>query len=125
MSWSGTSSPVAALTSLAPPRDIDEVPFTMGTKSASPGMYAVPAAQGPSIAATCGTTPDITTWSAKSQPLPANVDPAPANRRPRAPRLGAARRVEQPHDRLAITERQLAHARRLELLADRAHRTGH
>ena len=39
-------------------------------------MYAVPAAQGPSMAATCGITPDITTWSAKSQPLPANVEPA-------------------------------------------------
>ena len=38
-------------------------------------MYAVPAAHGPSMAATCGMTPDITTWSANSQPVPANVEP--------------------------------------------------
>ena len=48
----------------------------MGTKSARPGMYAVPAAHGPSIAATCGMTPDITTCSANSQPVPAKVEPA-------------------------------------------------
>ena len=63
MSWSVTSSPVAALTSRAPPSDIDDVRLTMGTKSDRPGIYAVPAAHGPSIAATCGMTPDITTWS--------------------------------------------------------------
>ncbi len=63
MSWSVTSSPVAALTSRAPPSDIEDVPLTMGTKSERPGMYAVPAAQGPSIAATWGMTPDMTTWS--------------------------------------------------------------
>ena len=63
MSWSVTSSPVAAFTRRAPPSDIDDVSLTIGTKSARPGMYAVPAAHGPSIAATCGITPDITTWS--------------------------------------------------------------
>src|SRR4029453_4454137 len=31
-----------------PPSAIDDVPFTIGTKSASAGMYAVPAAQWPS-----------------------------------------------------------------------------
>ena len=39
-------------------------------------MYAVPAAHGPSIAATCGTTPLICTCSKKSAPLPAKVLPA-------------------------------------------------
>ena len=63
MSWSVTSSPVAALTSRAPPSDMLLVPLTMGTKSLRPGMYAVPAAQGPSMALTWGTTPDIWTWS--------------------------------------------------------------
>jgi hypothetical protein len=36
----------------------------------------VPAAQGPSIAATIGTTPDITTSSRKRWPEPANIEPA-------------------------------------------------
>ncbi len=52
------------------------MPFTIGTKSASPGMYAVPAAPGPIIAATCGTTPDITTCSRNRSPVRANIDPA-------------------------------------------------
>ena len=38
-------------------------------------MYAVPAAQWPSIAATIGTTPLIATCSRNSAPAPANVDP--------------------------------------------------
>ncbi len=36
----------------------------------------MPAAQGPSIAATMGTTPDITTSSWKRWPEPANSEPA-------------------------------------------------
>jgi len=36
-------------------------------------MYAVPAAPGPIIAATCGTTPDITDSSRKSSPDPAKL----------------------------------------------------
>ena len=71
-----TTSPVAALTSRAPPSDMLLVSLTMGTKSARPGMYAVPAAHGPSIAATWGTTPLICTCSKNSAPLPANVLPA-------------------------------------------------
>ena len=39
-------------------------------------MYAVPAAHGPSIAATSGMTPDIVTSSRKRWPEPANIDPA-------------------------------------------------
>jgi hypothetical protein len=58
-----TSAPVAAFTSGGPASAIAEVPFTIGTKSARPGTYAVPAKHGPIIAATCGTTPDIMTWS--------------------------------------------------------------
>jgi hypothetical protein len=38
MSWSLTSSPVAAFTNRAPPSDMLLVPLTMGTKSESPGM---------------------------------------------------------------------------------------
>src|SRR5687767_5457224 len=49
-----------------------DVPFTIGTKSASPGMYAVPAAPGPTMAATCGTTPLITTCSRNRYPVSAN-----------------------------------------------------
>ena len=37
-----TSSPTAALTRCRPPSAIDDVPFTMGTKSASPGIYGSP-----------------------------------------------------------------------------------
>ena len=48
--------------------------FTIGTKSASPGMYAVPAAPGPTIAATSGTTPDMITSSRNSAPAPAKSD---------------------------------------------------
>ena len=37
-------------------------------------MYAVPAAPGPTIAATCGTTPLMTTCSRNRCPLPANSE---------------------------------------------------
>ncbi len=39
-------------------------------------MYAVPAAPGPIIAATCGMTPDMMTCSRKSSPVRANIEPA-------------------------------------------------
>src|SRR5262245_37852995 len=52
------SSPTTAFTSGGPPSAMWLVPLTMGTKSASAGMYAVPAAPGPIMAATCGTTPE-------------------------------------------------------------------
>jgi hypothetical protein len=58
-----------------PARAIDPRPLTIGTKSASPGMYAVPAAHGPMSAATCGMTPLATTSSRKSAPEPANREP--------------------------------------------------
>ena len=58
-----TSSPIAARTRCGPASAIEPCPDTIGTKSASPGMYAVPAAHGPISAATCGTTPLITTSS--------------------------------------------------------------
>jgi len=51
---------------------MDPMSLTMGTKSASAGMYAVPAAPGPTIAATCGTTPDMITCSRNKCPEPAN-----------------------------------------------------
>ena len=53
-----------------------DVPFTIGTKSASPGMYAVPAAPGPTIAATCGITPLMWTCSRNRSPVRANIEPA-------------------------------------------------
>ena len=68
MSW-----PVTALTSGGPPRAIEPMSFTMGTKSARPGMYAVPAAPGPTMAATSGTTPDMMTSSRKRCPVPAKI----------------------------------------------------
>jgi len=49
------------------------VPFTIGTKSASAGMYAVPAAPGPIMAATCGTTPDMIDSSRNRSPEPAKL----------------------------------------------------
>ena len=61
-SWD-TSSPVTAFTRCGPASAIEPRPFTIGTKSARPGMYAVPAAHGPIRAAICGTTPLITTSS--------------------------------------------------------------
>ncbi len=38
-------------------------------------MYAVPAAPGPIIAATCGTTPLMMTCSRKRSPVRANMEP--------------------------------------------------
>ena len=100
ISSSVTSSPTAAFTRWRPPSAIDDVPFTIGTKSASAGMYAVPAAQWPSIAATIGTTPLIATCSR-------NRSPAPGERRA-ARRLDArAGRVEQPDHRDALAQREL------------------
>ncbi len=61
--------------------------FTIGTKSARPGMYAVPAAPGPTIAATSGTTPDMITSSRNSVPAPANSD----SRSPFCPDCGSMR----------------------------------
>ena len=49
----------AAFTRCGPASAIEPRPLTIGTKSARPGMYAVPAAHGPISAATCGTTPLI------------------------------------------------------------------
>ena len=71
-----TSSPVTALARCGPASAIEPRPFTIGTKSASPGMYAVPAAHGPISAATCGMTPLITTSSRNRCPDPANREPA-------------------------------------------------
>ena len=69
------SSPTTAFTRGGPPRAIWLVPLTMGTKSARAGMYAVPAAPGPIMAATMGTTPDMIDSSRKRKPEPANVEP--------------------------------------------------
>ena len=60
-------------------------------------MYAVPAAQCPSIAATIGTTPLIATCSRNSAPAPANVEP----RRRLDARAGG---VEQPDERHALAD---------------------
>src|SRR3954453_20331423 len=48
-SCSEMSCPVTALTSGGPPSAIEPMSFSIGTKSASPGMYAVPAAPGPTM----------------------------------------------------------------------------
>ena len=70
-----TSSPIAARTRCGPASAIEPRPDTIGTKSASPGMYAVPAAHGPISAATCGTTPLITASSRNRCPVPAKSEP--------------------------------------------------
>ena len=70
-----TSSPIAARTSCGPASAIVPRPLTIGTKSASPGMYAVPAAHGPISAATCGITPLARTSSRNRWPVPANSEP--------------------------------------------------
>src|SRR3970282_1128537 len=69
------SSPTTALTSGGPPRAMWLVPFTIGTKSASAGIYAVPAAPGPIIADTIGTTPDMIDSSRQRNPDWAQVEP--------------------------------------------------
>ena len=76
----------------------------------------MPAAQWPSIAPTWGTTPDSVTCSRKRAPAPAKVEPL------RRLDAGAAR-VEQPDDRDALAQRQLAHAGGL-ALPDLAHGAG-
>ncbi len=80
-------------------------------------MYAVPAAHGPISAATCGMTPLITTSSRNRWPLPANSD---------ADRLldPGAGRVEQPHERDPLGQRELAQPGDLQL-AGHPHRAGH
>ena len=70
-----TSSPIAARTRCGPASAIEPRPRTIGTKSASPGMYAVPAAHGPISAATCGITPELITSSRNRWPVPANSEP--------------------------------------------------
>ena len=90
-----TSSPVTAFVRCGPASAIEPRPFTIGTKSASPGMYAVPAAHGPISAATCGTTPLIDHLLAEQ---------VARAREQRAGRLldARARRVEQPDHRDAL-----------------------
>ena len=118
ISSSVTSSPTAAFTRCRPPSAIDDVPFTIGTKSASAGMYAVPAAQWPSIAATIGTTPLIATCSRNSV--------AGARERRAARRLDArAGRVEQPHHRDALAQRVRRACGAILFSPTAAHRAGH
>ena len=99
-----TSSPVTAFTRGGPASAMEPRPFTIGTKSARPGMYAVPAAPGPIIAATCGTTPLMITCSRNRCPVPANSEPG----RLLDPRAG---RVDEPDDRIrfvsAISRRRV------------------
>ena len=83
-----TSSPIAARTRCGPASAIEPCPDTIGTKSARPGMYAVPAAHGPITAATCGTTPLITDCSRNSTPVCANS--APTASCTRAPALSSS-----------------------------------
>ena len=59
-----------------PASAIEPRPRTIGTKSARPGMYAVPAAHGPISAATWGITPLMITSSRNRCPEPANIAPA-------------------------------------------------
>ena len=112
-----TSSPIAARTRCGPASAIDPRPDTIGTKSASPGMYAVPAAHGPISAATCG-------HDAAHHHLLAEQMPGAGEQR--ADRLldARARGVEQPDDRDPLGQRQLAQPRDLDL-AGHAHRAGH
>jgi len=86
-----TFSPTAARTRCGPARAIEPRPETIGTKSASPGMYAVPAAHGPISAATCGMTPDATTSSRNRCPLPANSEPTASWMR--APALSSSQTI--------------------------------
>ena len=96
----------AAFTRCDPARAMDDVPLTIGTKSDSPGTYAVPAAHGPSIAATSGTTPDITTSSRNSDPERANCDPAASCMRAPAESsshsIGMRRRTESSRMRATL-----------------------
>ena len=115
------SCPVTALTSGGPASAIEPMSFTIGTKSARPGMYAVPAAPGPTIAATSGTTPDMMTSSRNSAPGAGEQREQIAV----LPRLridARARRVDEPDHRNAVAQREFAQPRDLDLagLPDRA-----
>ena len=80
-------------------------------------MYAVPAAQWPSIAATIGTTPLIATCSRNSAPAPANVEPLVDWMR--AP-------AESSSHTIGMRWRSASSRSARDLvLADRAHRAGH
>src|SRR2546421_488398 len=80
-----TSSPVTAFTRYGPASAIEPRPFTIGTKSARPGMYAVPAAPPlPGRAAARGAPPPPPAGRGEGgRPCP----PAPENR-PSADRRG-------------------------------------
>src|SRR5258705_4952653 len=80
----------------------------MGTKSARAGIYAVPAAPGPIMAATIGTTPDMMDSSRKRKPDPAKVG---------ADRLldPRARRVDEPDHGHPLAEGDLPRAVALDL----------
>ena len=84
-----TSSPIAARTRCGPASAIEPRPLHHRHEVGEPGMYAVPAAQGPMSAATCGTTPLITTSSRKRCPsrrTATRPPPGSARRRSRAAR---------------------------------------
>ena len=111
------SSPVTAFVRWGPASAIAPWPTTIGTKSERPGMYAVPAAHGPSIAATIGITPDITTSSRKRWPEPANSDPA-------ASWIRAPAESSSQMNGIRFVQRHLAQAADLDL-AGHPHRAGH
>ena len=111
------SSPVTALTRCGPASAIAPWPTTIGTKSERPGMYAVPAAQGPTIAATSGTTPDMYDLLAEQV--------ARAGEQRARPPPGCARRPSRAaRSAASASERHLAEARDLDL-AGLPHRAGH
>ena len=112
-----TSSPVTALVRCGPASAIEPRPLTIGTKSARPGMYAVPAAQGPISAATCG-------HHAAHHDLLAEQVARPGEQRAGGLLDARAGGVEQPDERDALGQGDLAQARHLHL-AGHAHRAGH
>ena len=112
-----TSSPTAARTRCGPASAIEPRPLTIGTKSASPGMYAVP---GRARAHQRGHLRD---HAARDHLLAEQVAGAREQRADRLldPRAG---RVEQPHERDPLGQRQVAQPGDLHL-AGHAHRPGH
>ena len=108
------SCPVTALTNGGPPSAIEPMSFTMGTKSASPGMYAVPAAPGPTMAATWGTTPDMITSSRKRCPVPAKSE----TMSPCPPALGSMRApAESMNQTIGMRQRSASSRMRVTLVS--------
>ena len=86
ISSSVVSSPVTFSATRGEARYIEALPSTMPTQSVKAGMYAPPAADGPSRQQICGTRPDRATcsWKIREAPRRSEKKPSWSVRRPPA-----------------------------------------